>query len=211
MGNAAVLYDNLADIGTVTASSWIAAAPPATVQNAHVSRRWKGSNGSAEHLLLTWDSEQLVDTIALLGLAVIAADGGERTMSETASCRLRLSSADLTGLAGDVYDSGTVSGGIRAAYGALVELLAVPVAARAVRIDLAEAGVEAVMAGRLVAGLRSVFAVNFSYGWSFGYLDLSCKSRSAGGLTFVDRQDRYRVLDLRFEFARTCRPLCACV
>ena len=92
-----------------------------------------------------------------------------------------------------------MAGSIREAYGALVRLLAAPVSARAVRIDLSEGGVEAIMAGRLVVGLRSPFTLNFGYGWSYGYSDMSRRRKSAGGQTFVDRDDRYRVLDLTYK------------
>jgi hypothetical protein len=77
---AAILHENLADDGTVTASSWIAAAPPLMVQNPHVSRRWKGNDGDGEYLLLSWESAQTFDTIALFGLAVIDVDNTQRAI-----------------------------------------------------------------------------------------------------------------------------------
>lgn len=196
--SSAVLYQNLADDGEVTASSWIASAPPSTLQNVHVTRRWKGSNGAAESILITWPSAQSIDTIALFGCAVIGS-GVERVMSAAASSRIRVSSVDLTGLGGDLYDSGNVAGAIREEYGALVSLRPAALSARAVRIDLSESGVDAIMAGRVVIGLRSAFTLNFGYGWAFGYDDLSRRRKSVGGLSFVDRDDRYRVLNLNYE------------
>lgn len=194
----AILYQNLADDGTVAASSWIAAAPPSVLQNAHVTRRWKGNNGAAEYISVTWPTAQSIDTIALFGCAVVDV-GVERVMSAAASSRIRVSSVDVTGLAGDLYDSGNVAGAIREQYGALVSLRPAALSARAVRIDLSESGVDAVMAGRIVIGLRSAFTVNFGYGWAFGYDDLSRRRKSVGGLSFVDRDDRYRVLNLTYE------------
>lgn len=196
--SSAILYQNLADDGVVSASSWIAAAPPSVLQNTHVTRRWKGSNGAAEYILVTWSSAQSIDTIALFGCAVVDASV-ERVMSAAASSRIRVSSVDLTGLAGDLYDSGNVVGAIREEYGALVSLRPATLSARAVRIDLSESGVDAIVAGRIVIGLRSAFTLNFGYGWAIGYDDLSRIRKSAGGLSFVDRDDRYRVLNLTYE------------
>ncbi len=70
MGSA-ILYENIADTAVITASSWIAAAPPSTLQNPHVTRRWKGTSGATEYILASWSAPQSIDTIALLGLATI--------------------------------------------------------------------------------------------------------------------------------------------
>ena len=197
----AILYDNLSDDGSVTASSWIAAAPPETLQDAHVSRRWQGTNGGSEFVLVTWPTAQTIDTFALLGLAGIFAET-ERSLSSAATIRLRVSSSDLTGIAGDLLDTGTIAGLVREDYGAFIFVNTSPLSARAVRIDISEAGAETLMAGRLVVGLRNQFALNFNVGWSYGYSDLSRKRKSAGGLSFIDRLDRYRVLDLTFQSLR---------
>lgn len=196
---AAILYDNLADTATVTASSWVAAAPPATLQNEHVSRRWKGRLGASEYVLVDLGAATAIDTIALLGCQAIVGDT-QANMTAAATTRVRVSTADAMGLAGDAYDSGLAAGRVRAAYGALVVHRPAPVTGRYVRIDLAQASAEAILAGRLVIGLRSAFAVNFGYGWSYGYADLSRTKKSAGGQTYIERDDRYRVLNLNFEF-----------
>lgn len=196
--SSALLYNNVADDGLITASSWIAASPPATLKNPHVMRRWKGTQGASEYILCTWDVAQSIDTIALFGAAVIIG-GIESTMSESATQRVRVSSVDTTGLSGDLYDSGVVTGGIRSDFGSLIILLQAPVSARAVLIDISQGGADALMVGRLVVGLRSSFSLNFGFGWSYGYADLSRRRKSVGGQTFVDRDDRYRVLDLTYE------------
>ena len=97
-----------------------------------------------------------------------------------------------------MWDSGTAAGKIRDAYGRLVELRPAPVTGRAVLIDISESSVDAVLAGRVVIGLRKTFALNFSYDWSDGYADLSRIKKSIGGQTYVDRDDRFRVLNIPF-------------
>jgi hypothetical protein len=193
---AAIVYDNLADAGTVTASSWIAAAPPTMLQNAHTTRRWQGRNGSTEYILLVFGAQQEIDTIGLFKCAKLVS-GTQSPMTAAATCRVRVSSVDITGVAGDVYDSSAQS--IDEAYAALIALLPAVRAAIAVRIDLTETGAEALQAGRLVVGLRNSFDWNFTYGWSFGFSDLSRLKRSAGGQTFVDRDDRFRIMSVQFE------------
>ena len=199
--SSAILYENMADPengANVTASSWIAAAPPSLLQNVHVSRRWQGNNGGQEYVLCTWDSSASIDTVGLFGITGVF-DGTESFLTDAATTRLRISSSDPLGLAGDLYDSGDESDQISDAYGVYIKLLPEAVEARAVRIDFGEASASALSAGRLVIGTRNTFTYNFGIGWSFGFNDLSRKRKSAGGLSFIDKDDRYRVVNLTFE------------
>lgn len=199
--NANILYVNIADDATITASSAIASAPADTVQDPHVLRRWRGRLGDTEYLLADLGSSQSFDTIALLGLAYLDADSVEQIFDSSGTTRIRVSSVDGTGDAGDVYDSGVLSGQVSSSYGQLIKLFtASPISGRYVKIDLTRASATALMAGRLVIGMRESFLYNFSYGWTFGYSDLSRRRKSAGGQTFVERDDRYRVLTLNFDF-----------
>jgi len=199
MANAAILYDNLADAATVSASSWIASAPPTMLQNPHVRRRWKGRNGASEYILCDFGSEVSIDTVALFGCQGVLSDV-QRNLSSAATTRIRLSNSDDTGVTGEIHDSGSAAGRISDAYGALVYLLDAPVSARYLRIDLGQSSADALLAGRLVAGVRHTFSINFNFDWQFGYADLSRKSRSAGGQTFIERDDRYRIVTLTFGF-----------
>jgi hypothetical protein len=202
MSRAQILYRNLVDPGTVTASSWVASAPPSILQDFHVSRRWEGRNGDTESITFDLGSAQSVDTVCLFGCQGIFASGDQSNLTSAAVRRVRLSASDPTGEAGELYDSDDNDAGvgfIKEAYGAMVELLDTPVVARYGIIDLSEGGTDTLLAGRLVVGLRSPFTINFGYGWARGYADLSRKKKSAGGQTFIDRDDRYRVLNLTFE------------
>lgn len=197
-GNAALLYANLADDGTVTASSWAAAAPPSTLQDPHVSRRWKGRAGDTESITFDLGSAQSFDTVCLLGCQAVDADDNQDNMTAAAIRQIRLSASDPTAIAADAYDSGSVSGEISSKYGSMIELLTSPVSARYGRIDLSQAGAQALLAGRLVIGIRSQFTVNFDYGGGFGFGDNSRTKKAAGGQTFVDQELGYRIINLTF-------------
>lgn len=197
MMGAAIMWENLADSGTVSASSGLASAPASMLQNQHTTRRWKGRNGALESILLTWSEAQGFDTISLERCAVVSS-GILETMASTATVRVRVSSSDLTGIAGDVWDSGTLSGRVREEYGRFVELHGSTLTGKALLIDIGQSGVDAILAGRLVVGMRQAFDYNFSYGWTDGYGDLSRIRKSAGGQTFIDRDLRYRVLGIEF-------------
>jgi hypothetical protein len=199
MGAACIVYENLADDGTITTSSNIAAAPPSFMQNAHTTRRWQGRNGASESILLTWSTAQSIDTIGLFKCAGIFSSA-QRNLSSVATRRIRISSVDTTGLAGDLYDSGTAAGSISESYGQLIALRPAPVSAIAVMIDLSEVGAEALLAGRLVIGLRSQFSINFGHPWEQGYNDLSRLKKSAGGQTFIEQDDTHRVLNVNFDW-----------
>jgi hypothetical protein len=201
---AAIVRDNLADAATVTASSWLISAPPTRLQNAHTERRWQGELGDTEFILATWSTAQSIDVIELLKCAKLVA-GVEEVMTSAAISRIRVSSVDLTGVAGDLYDSGLSPQTlfIDEAYESLAVFLPAPVSAKAVRIDLTEAGAEAIKAGRLVIGLKEVFSISYAYGWGYGYADPSRVQKSAGGQTFVDKEKTYRMLNVTFDFIST--------
>jgi hypothetical protein len=198
MANPALLYENKADSGTLTASSWIASAPPSVLQNHHVRRRWMGRDGDTEQLVLDFGALTSIDTIALFGLAGFFSGGAQRNLSENCIRRVRVSTVDPQ--AGDVHDSGAAAGFIKSAYASLVELLATPQMARYVAVDLSEAGAEALLGGRFVAGLRNPFTYTFSWDWAEGYVDLSRRKKSAGGQLFIERDDRYRILEMTFDW-----------
>ncbi|RAI34516.1 hypothetical protein [Rhodoplanes serenus] len=196
---ACLLRRNLADEATVTASSWIPSAPPTMLQDAHTTRRWQGEGGISDYIVASWPTAETIDTVVVLRCAKMV-DGEELPMTSAATTRVRLSSADQTGAAGDAYDTMATVGAVREEYSALVVLLETPVSAVAVRVDLSEPDADAVMAGRLIVGRRAKPAYNFAFGWAYGYADQSRKRKSAAGLTFVDREDRVRTLNLSFDW-----------
>lgn len=185
MGNAALLYRNLADDAVISASSELVLAPGSKVQNPDIARKWRSAS-SGDWLLADFGALTSMDTVAVIGLTAT-------------TCRVRLSSTDPTGVAGDIYDSGVDA--VDQDYLQAIVLIGAPVSARFLRIDLTNgtAGATYVEAGRLVAGLRSRFGINFGFGWSKGYVDPSILTKTRGGQTQVSAETSYRVLDLTFE------------
>ncbi len=199
IGNAAIVYDNMADAATIDASSFIAAAPPATLQNPHVRRRWKGRLGDTERITADLGSDRSLDSIGLFGCQYVDVDDVQRNMTIAAVTRVRASTEAGGVLAGDAYDSGSAAARISEAHGALVIHSEDTITARYIDIDLSQSSAQALLAGRLVIGLRDQFSFNFAAGWARGYEDRSRLKEAAGGQTHIDRDDRRRVLNLSFE------------
>jgi hypothetical protein len=107
--------------------------------------------------------------------------------------RFRLSTVDATGAAGNVYDSGSLSGAgllpyFDARYDKFIYLSAAPVSARYLRIDMTEVGVTYQEAGRAFAGLRKTFGINYQLPWARTPVRKSVYTRGVGGATFIDRR-----------------------
>lgn len=187
--NAAILYDNLIDAASITASSFAITTPPTRLQNPHIARVWRGIEGDSEYLIVDHGALVEIDTGAVIGT----------NLGATGVTRHRLSTADSSGQTGDAHDSTAVTGAIDPAYGNLIDLLETPVMARYQRFDLSQAGLEYIEAGRLVGGLRHQFSINFAYNWSEVEVDRSRKVKGRGGQTFVDFDNSYRSIEIAFE------------
>jgi|GEM_PF-2994467 len=192
MGNAALVIDNDADNGTVVASSQALTMPASNLLTPHPSQRWR-SLSSADYFVLDKGAASTGDTAAVFGL----------TCSAAASVRLRLSSIDATGAAGDVLDTGTVAHGAASfdtGYGCFLHRLAAPASWRYLRFDISDPGADYVEAGTILDGLSEVFDYNFVPGGGFQHVDRSRVSKTASGLTLVFDDDTHRRIDLSFDF-----------
>ncbi len=188
--NAAIAWRNLADGGTVTASSFIADGPPSTVQNVHVARKWRSNgNSGAEYLLVDLGSVQSIDTVAVMGV----------TLPANGTARVRASTTNVSATAALVYDGPVIAAAVDPAFGMLVVAMPAPVSARYVRIDLTHPSTAYVEAGRLFIGARYQFTFNYGPGWTYGYADPSERSKSLGGQTVIRTRTPYRVASLSFE------------
>lgn len=194
MSNLALAWDNLADAGTLTASSAIALAPITRLQNKHVARKWRANAASAYFVCDLGEALSPVtndlDTIALIGIGGVTAP----------TLRFRVSSADSTGEAGDLYDSGALTDAWDANYLPVVDLLTTPVNGRYVRVDISDGSASYIEAGRLFIGLRETFAINFQPGWERTWNDSTVRTIGRSGLSFDDIRDSYRSLNLTLEF-----------
>lgn len=189
MENLALAWVNLADAGTITASAQLTLAPVSRLQNKHVMRKTRANEASVSY---TCDlgSLQSIDTIALMGLS-----------GSSPAIRVRISTVDTSGAAGDAYDSGSLAGAWDSDYLPFVYLLLAAVIGRYVRIDISENGVAYIESGRLFIGVRQTFEINFKPGWSRVVVDPSVRTVGRSGQTFDDLRDKYRMLELTVEWA----------
>lgn len=188
MGNAAIAYLNLADSGSVTASSQASAMPASYLQDPHVSMRWR-SRTNDDFFVVDLLSSQSIDTVLVRGM----------TVSASSTVRIRISTADSSGADGDASDSGSLISGstyFDADYGAIVFTTATPVTGRYVRIDISDPDGSYVDAGRVFVGLRTQFSYNFNWGWGIGYTDRSTKIKSRGGQTLVLTDNSFRTINV---------------
>jgi hypothetical protein len=190
MANAALVLDNLALGAAVAASSQVLTMPASKLLTPHPSERWR-SLSSADWFVVDAGISISGDTVMIGGL----------TCSADATLRLRMSSIDATGAAGDVFDSGAVSDGdprFDVDYRSFVALLDAPAAWRYLRFDIADPGAAYVEAGFVLEGLREEMEVNFTPGGTVQYVDRSRVSPTSSGLTLVWTDNHFRRVDLSF-------------
>lgn len=195
MANAALLTDNHALAGGVSASSQALAMPASNLLTPHPSERWRSLMPEA-FFVLDKGSLRTADTVMVKGL----------TIGPNATIRLRLSSVDGDGAAGDVFDSGSIVSGsvnLDCEYFAAVWLLPTPAIWRYTRVDIVDPDADAVEAGCIVDGLREAFAHNFAPGGSVQFVDRSRVATSAAGLSLVWPDNWYRKIDFNFEWVVT--------
>jgi hypothetical protein len=185
---AAIGFTNLLDIATVSASGFNILTPPSNVQTGHVAVKWV-YNSSSGYLLFDLGSAKSADTFMLAGV-----EGSAPVF------RVRQSSLDASGAAGDVFDTGLISGlpYFDANFGRFVYLASTPHAARYVRFDIS--GVTRLAVGRAFGGLRSAFGINFQTPWSRTPVRRSVLTDGVGGQTFIDLRRGYWKIAAQFGF-----------
>lgn len=180
---ARLAYLNFADAAVLSASSQVLLAPIFNLQQEHVLRRWRSTAASA-FFVVDLRSLLTFDVCAVMGLT------GK-------TIRFRYSTADTTGAAGDVWDSGILA--IDQLYLQALDLRPTPIVARYVRVDI-DGGTDLfVEAGRLFISLSETFGINFSYGWHRGWIDTSTVRKTEGGQTQIKRKTKTRVVEISFD------------
>lgn len=192
MANAAIAITNLADAGTVTASTAETLMPVSRLQNEHVGKRWR-STAEPGYAICDLGSSLSIDTVALLGMSAGAG----------ASCQVRASASDATATGSLSFDSGSLSDGgqyFDTDYDALIYTRAAPVSTRYVRIDITDTPASYVEAGRLFIGLREAFTYNFAPGGGVAWTDRSRRTKSAGGQTLIFPDNKFRTAEINFDW-----------
>ena len=201
---------NRADEATLTTGSQVASLPVTNLQDRQIVKPWRTTTTATAS---TWvraafTQPQVVGVVALI----------RHNFSQGSRWRIRV--GDDPSFATAAYDSGWVDvwpqfeefGALPWGvfqWGGLVpqevaaqitlsayHLLPLPVVAQQLRIDIDDASNPAgyLQAGRLVAGPAYRPSRDMLYGWSIGFEDPSVVSKSRGGQTWIDVQERFRVL-----------------
>lgn len=180
-----LLWDNQADAALLSAGSEIATLPGANVQQTHLSRKWHTQAGVKSSFLVF----DMLSSVACALLAVLGTN-----LTAAATLRLRASDADPTAQDGQRLDTGTISAGVKAGYGAAYQAFAAA-SARYWRLDLTDTSVpDNLQVGRVALGPSWQPSVGQLYGWSVTPLDPSEIAESYGGQEYADERPQRRVL-----------------
>lgn len=178
---AAVVFRNLADAATLVASSQLGTAPASRVQEEPVARRWR-STAAPAYLVFDLGSSTALDTFAAVGLTA-------------STVRVRVS--DDNTFATAAYDSTATASDQDRRHAIFARDGAA--SGRYVRFDFTHASLAYVEAGRVVFGVRSTFAYNFSPGSAETPVDRSEVDETRGGQDIVNPRAGYRRFDLAFD------------
>ena len=197
MSNAAIVSVNFVDATATVLSALgaLSSAPVTNLTNPHVGKKWRHVAASS-WILADFGSLKSIDTTMLAGVAG----------PPTPSFRVRYSTADATGAAGDAHDSGVISGlpYFDSNYQRFVYPNANAVSARYARIDISNIGspdvTQYVEAGRWSVGDRDVLTTNFAAGWQRSIVRGSVDAFGVGGQTFVDLRRGHETTQVQFQF-----------
>ena len=189
MANAALVLDNNAEGGRVTASTQALTTPASNLLTPHPSQRWRSLSGAAS-LVIDKGTASAGDAVGLFGL----------TGSSAMTARLRLSSIDATGAAGDVTDTGAL-----ASDGVNFDVLPAPASYRYLRFALNDAGASFVEAGCILDGLKETFTYNFVPGATVQWVDRSRIAGTSSGKTLSWQDNKFRRANLSFESVTTAQ------
>lgn len=189
---------NLFDSATVTVAGAAADMPASFLQQVDVGRKCRVV-GTSMAILATYATNQSADTFALFGVGDADVAAGAFLSSGTG--RLRLSSSDATGAAGDVYDTTALSGLVDPNYQSLIHRAsAIKTGWKFARWDLAQSGASYVQAGRGFIGTRTQVAYNFVAGAQCTVVDPSTKKTTDGGQTKIRVRPKYRVYEFNLQW-----------
>lgn len=191
MTNAYLLFDDRVPSATLSGTSPASGLPLANMQDPQPRKvaRWLATTG---YVVADFGSSMPVGAVIVHGT----------NLSAAATRRVRLSSADATGAAGDVHDSGTATAGASPNFmGSFAYTMASDLSARYLRVDLTDTSLQWIDIGLLMAGPTYRPTRNFSFGWQLGYREFGLTDQSPIGVTFASQRGRGRAINMRFAFA----------
>lgn len=189
MANAALGVTNLADASatTVSVSASIALAGASKLLTPHVGERWQ-VNATSGYVQLDLASSLSIDSVMLAGVTGTDPD-------------FRVRGGPNADMSSPAFDTGTISGTpyFDPNHGLFVYLRAA-VSVRYIRIDISEAAVASIAAGRVGVFLRDAFSVNFQVPWSRAAVRGSIDTFGIGGQRFTDKRTGYWRQNASFGF-----------
>ena len=190
-------HNNLFDAGTITeVGSEIATLPVTNLQNVHISTKWHTEAGGSP---VANNSHLVIDMGSSVAIGLVAFLGGNLTASAT--IEVQASDANTDGDPGELLDTGAVAAGVDVNYGNIYYLLSAEITARYWRITISDSGLaDNIQIGRCFMGPVWTPSRGVPFGWGTAYQDLSIRSKSRGGQTFIDVGARPRLANFRLNF-----------
>lgn len=176
--------ENLIDGASLTASSAVSGLGVDNLRSDDIQEVWRATSTTA-NVVADLGSSQSIGVVALNNTNAGATD----------SVRVRLSTVDSTGAAGDSYDSGTVATAVDQTYPIWLHFIEPEKSGRYLRIDLTQSS--APEAGRMLVAPTWTPTHNFSFGWHPLWRDWSIRTASLGQNLFFDRRPRQRGFSFR--------------
>jgi hypothetical protein len=180
-----IAWENRADGAAISTDSEISSLPASHVQVEHVGRKWRTDGDTAAYLILDMGASVACDIVALLGV----------NLTPTGTVRVRASDTDPTVVGSLLRDTGVLTGGAKAGYGAIYKAFTAATA-RYWRIDLDDAAAPGgyLEVGRVFLGPSWQTSEPQLFDWAPVVLDASVIGRSYGGQTYADQRPKRRGL-----------------
>lgn len=185
MARLAMLYRNEPDFGTVAAAHEVSTLPATFLQHPSLGSVWRTpAEVTSSAITVDLGASRTIRVVALLAC----------NLSAAGTARVKLSDVDSS--SAEVYDSTLLDpAGVDPIYQAFIHVLPSDVAARYIRVELADDSLDYLEAGRLVAG--GLWTPDYNYAWTDierGVVDDSPRELSISGEPWVEaRPIRRRV------------------
>jgi hypothetical protein len=172
---------NWIDDAVLSANTTAPGFPASNLATDDIKEVWRASIGTqSSWILADLGASRTVGVVALVNTNLLFAS----------VMRVRVSTVDATGGAGDAHNSGLVASGCDPVYRIFVYVLPTPATGRYVRID-ATAFVE-MDAGRMITGPTFQPSRNLSFGVEDVFQDHSRITQSLSGVRWIDREEIQR-------------------
>ena len=142
MANLVLGYDDRVRPGAITGTSALVTLPVVNLQTQPLGQLWRGGPGvTTASLLVDFGGSRTIGAVLLAGT----------NLTPAATWRVRLSTVDATGNAGNAFDSGTVSAAVDPRFRLALLVLPTDATGRYLKVDLSDASLPWLEAGRLAA------------------------------------------------------------